>query len=74
MYPFTRDGKWTGKTYGGTGSTHGKFHTCHAMTWDPRGGQMAVSDRANHRIEYFKIGARKTLSIVPVLCGGGSSV
>ena len=47
--------RWTGRTYGGTGSAHGKFHTCHAMTWDPRVGQMAVSDRANHRVEYFKI-------------------
>ena len=25
------------------------------MTWDPRVGQMAVSDRANHRVEYFQI-------------------
>ncbi len=55
VYPFTRDGKWTGKTFGGTGSEHGKFHTCHAMTWDPRVKQMAVSDRANHRVEYFQI-------------------
>ena len=55
MYPFTRDGQWTKKTWGGTGSEHGKFHTCHAMTWDPRVEQMAVSDRANHRVEYFSI-------------------
>jgi hypothetical protein len=53
VYPFTRDGKWTGKTFGGRGKEHGKFETCHGITFDPRVGQLAVSDRENHRIEFF---------------------
>jgi len=58
VYPFTRDGKWSGKTYGGKGdrSQHGKFSTNHGCTYDPRPGhtnKIVVSDRANSRLEYF---------------------
>jgi hypothetical protein len=59
VYPFTRDGKWTGKTFGGRGKEHGKFETCHGITFDPRVGQLAVSDRENHRIEFFDFDMEK---------------
>ena len=33
---------------------HGKFSTNHGCTYDPRAGMIAVSDRANHRLEYLR--------------------
>ena len=33
---------------------HGKFSTNHGCTYDPRNGMIAVSDRANHRLEYLR--------------------
>ena len=38
VYVFTRDGKWTGRTFGGRGKQHGQFETCvstHAVTLEP---------------------------------------
>jgi len=56
VYVFNRhDGSFTNRTYGGKGGRvqHGKFSTNHGCTYDPRNGKIAVSDRANSRIEYF---------------------
>jgi hypothetical protein len=56
VYPFDRaDGVWTNRTYGGPGGRdqHGGFSTNHGCTYDPRVGRIAVSDRANSRIEFF---------------------
>ena len=59
QYIYTVDGKFTGTSVGGTGGPdqHGKFNIAHSISWDPRRGQMAVSDRVNHRLEYFDIDA-----------------
>jgi len=55
VYAFTTDGEFTNRTYGGKGGRdqHGKFSTNHGCTYDPRHDKIAVSDRANSRIEYF---------------------
>uniref|UniRef100_A0A6V4RSR4 Uncharacterized protein n=1 Tax=Prymnesium polylepis TaxID=72548 RepID=A0A6V4RSR4_9EUKA len=56
VYVFDRsNGEFMNKTYGGKGGRdqHGKFSTNHGCTWDPRNDQIAVSDRANSRFEYF---------------------
>jgi len=55
VYVFDLNGKFTNRTYGGRGdmTQHGKFSTNHGCTYDPRNGKIAVSDRENHRIEYF---------------------
>lgn len=56
VYVFDRsDGTFMNRTFGGKGdrSQHGKFATNHGCTFDPRNGKIAVSDRANSRIEYF---------------------
>lgn len=39
-------------------SRAGKFNIAHSISWDPRREEMAVSDRVNHRLEYFKIDAK----------------
>jgi hypothetical protein len=49
------NGTYTGHVFGGTGSEHGKFQTCHSIYWDARNGKMAVCDRENQRLEYFDI-------------------
>jgi DNA-binding beta-propeller fold protein YncE len=56
VYVFDRaNGTFMNVTYGGKGGLgqHGKFSTNHGCTYDARSGLIAVSDRANHRIEYF---------------------
>ena len=56
VYVFNRhNGTFMNKTFGGKGGRdqHGKFATNHGCTYDPRNGKIAVSDRANSRIEYF---------------------
>jgi hypothetical protein len=58
VYVFTRDGRFTNRTFGGRGKEHGKFETCHGITYDPRAGLFAVADRENHRIEMFDFDAR----------------
>merc|ERR1711953_1520748 len=57
VYVFDTKGKFLNKTYGGRGGRdqHGKFSTNHGCTWDPRKEMIAVSDRANSRLEYFEI-------------------
>ena len=58
-YVFERaSGKFLNITFGGKGdrTQHGKFATNHGCTYDPRfPNTIAVSDRANSRIEYFTI-------------------
>ena len=58
IHIYTLDGTYTGHTVGGKGTEHGKFNTPHSISWDPRRSQMVVSDRANHRLEYFEIDAK----------------
>ncbi|KAL3909813.1 MAG: hypothetical protein SGPRY_009294 [Prymnesium sp.] len=56
VYVFDRtDGSFMNRTYGGKGGRdqHGDFSTNHGCTWDPRNDKIAISDRANSRIEYF---------------------
>jgi len=55
-----KDGAFANKTFGGKGGReqHGKFSTNHGCLYDPRnGGKIAVSDRANSRIEYYEYDA-----------------
>jgi hypothetical protein len=59
VYVFTKDGRWTNRTFGGKGKTHGKFQNCHGIDYDPRVKQLAVADRANHRIEFFTFDSNK---------------
>eukprot|EP00929_Paragymnodinium_shiwhaense_P092605 TRINITY_DN52561_c0_g1_i1.p1 TRINITY_DN52561_c0_g1~~TRINITY_DN52561_c0_g1_i1.p1 ORF type:complete len:339 (-),score=35.74 TRINITY_DN52561_c0_g1_i1:29-1045(-) len=58
VYVFDREGRFMNRTFGGIGdrTQHGKFSTNHGCTYDPRNGKIAVSDRANQRIEYFDFG------------------
>jgi len=55
IYVYTKDGKYTGFSFGGIGSDHGQFMTSHSITYDWRVDMMVVSDRENHRLEYFSI-------------------
>jgi hypothetical protein len=55
VYVFTRDGNFTNRTFGGQGTAHGKFMNDHGITYDHRVGQLAVSDRENHRVQFFDI-------------------
>ncbi len=50
------------RTFGGTGTEPGKFHTCHGLWVDRRSGKpaLAVTDRENHRIEYFTLEGKPT--------------
>ena len=50
-------GNYTGHSFGGYGTEHGKFQTCHSVAYDRRFDQMVVCDRENHRLEYFRIDA-----------------
>jgi hypothetical protein len=51
----TIDGSYTGYSFGGYGTHHGMFQTCHSISWDDRYQFMVVSDRENHRLEYYHI-------------------
>lgn len=52
---YQSNGTYTGHSFGGVGTDHGKFQTCHSIYWDERIDKMVVSDRENHRLEYFDI-------------------
>jgi hypothetical protein len=52
---YRNNGTYTGHSFGGPGSLHGQFQTCHAVTWDWRIQKMVVCDRENHRLEYFDV-------------------
>ena len=56
IYLFTRDGAFQNRTFGGKGKEEGKFNNCHGITHDPRSRQLVVSDRENHRLQYFDTG------------------
>ena len=47
------DGKYTGHTFGSRGTGDGQFETCHSINFDPRSNQIVVSDRENHRHQWF---------------------
>lgn len=53
IHVYTKDGKYTGRSFGGTGTELGKFKTCHSINFDPRVGKLIVTDRENHRHQYF---------------------
>uniref|UniRef100_A0A7S4C079 Peptidylamidoglycolate lyase n=1 Tax=Chrysotila carterae TaxID=13221 RepID=A0A7S4C079_CHRCT len=53
IHVFTTQGQYTGRFFGGRGTSAGKFMTCHAITYDPRRGRLLVTDRENHRHQYF---------------------
>jgi hypothetical protein len=60
VFSFTSEGKFTGHTWGGRSpkagvdAPHGTFSTNHGCTYDPRiNNTIVVSDRANHRFEFF---------------------
>jgi len=55
---YKENGTYTGHFFGGVGTEHGKFQTCHSIYWDVRVNQMAVCDRENHRLEYFTVDAK----------------
>ena len=48
-----KDGTYTGHTFGGKGTADGQFMTCHSINYDPRTNQIVVSDRENHRHQWF---------------------
>jgi hypothetical protein len=48
-------GSFSGQVFGGPGTDHGFFQTCHSIAWDDRTQQMVVCDRENHRLEYFDV-------------------
>ena len=69
-------GNYTGHSFGGYGVDHGKFQTCHSISYDWRfNNEMVVCDRENHRLEYFRVDAldpsvfeySKTISFYPLL-------
>ena len=72
---YQSNGTYTGHSFGGAGTEHGKFQTCHSIYWDERVRKMAVCDRENNRLEYFDIDRREpsvflyshTQSFVPYL-------
>lgn len=53
VHVFSTGGKYTGHSFGGRGTEHGKFQTCHSINYDPRTNQLVVSDRENHRHQWF---------------------
>ena len=53
VHVFTTEGKYTGNTFGGKGTADGQFMTCHSINYDPRTNQLVVSDRENHRHQWF---------------------
>lgn len=53
IHVFTTEGEYTGHTFGGKGTKDGQFQTCHSINYDPRTKQLVVSDRENHRHQWF---------------------
>lgn len=52
---YKSNGTYSGIYFGGKGTNPGKFQTSHGISWDWRLGQLIVSDRENHRLQYFSI-------------------
>lgn len=59
IHVFTSDGDYTGRSFGGKGTGPGQFQTCHSINYDPRVDKLVVSDRENHRHQYFDFDAEK---------------
>ena len=55
IHAYTTDGTYTGYSFGGRGTGPGTFETCHSINWDERVGQLIVSDRENHRHQFFRV-------------------
>jgi hypothetical protein len=53
IHVYDRSGRYSGRSFGGRGTAPGLFQTCHAINFDPRRAQLVVSDRENHRHQYF---------------------
>eukprot|EP00418_Pyrodinium_bahamense_P002525 CAMPEP_0179015156 /NCGR_PEP_ID=MMETSP0796-20121207/2643_1 /TAXON_ID=73915 /ORGANISM="Pyrodinium bahamense, Strain pbaha01" /LENGTH=374 /DNA_ID=CAMNT_0020710775 /DNA_START=12 /DNA_END=1136 /DNA_ORIENTATION=+ len=53
IHVYTRAGAYAGRSYGGRGTGPGKFQTCHSINFDPRANKLVVTDRENHRHQYF---------------------
>lgn len=53
IHVYTINGEYTGNTFGGIGTDDGLFQTCHSINYDPRTKQIVVSDRENHRHQWF---------------------
>ncbi len=51
----TADGVYAGKSWGGSGSSHGEFNCPHGITFDPRRNLVLVTDRGNRRVEYYSL-------------------
>lgn len=59
IHQYTLDGEYTGRSFGGPGTAPGLFQTCHAINYDPRVDKLVVSDRENHRHQFFDFDADK---------------
>jgi len=53
IHAYTTKGTYLGYSFGGRGTGDGQFSTCHSINWDARVGQLIVSDRENHRHQFF---------------------
>jgi hypothetical protein len=49
------DGVYAGKSWGGLGAAHGELNCPHGITYDPRRKLLLISDRGNHRLEYYSL-------------------
>lgn len=58
VHVYTRAGAYAGRSFGGRGTGPGKFQTCHSINFDPRSGRLVVTDRENHRHQYFDFDPR----------------
>ena len=54
IHAYSLDGKYLDYSFGGRGTKPGTFSTCHSINWDTRFHQLIVSDRENHRHQYFR--------------------
>jgi len=55
IYIYDTEGKYQDIVFDGTEDNGTRFHTPHAISWDPRFEQMVVSDRSNKRLVYYDI-------------------
>ena len=60
VHVYQRNGTYTGVSFGGRGTGPGKFQTCHSINWDTRSRQLVVSDRENHRHQYFRMNSNQS--------------
>ena len=55
VHSYTHDGVYANYSFGGRGTDFGKFQTCHCINYDARVGKIIVTDRENHRHQYFDL-------------------